>query len=60
MSSILPLSIMNKITKYVSEMNDDNFVIKFCDVGKINKNTKRLCTCSKCKIQIRTIIIRII
>ena len=55
MSSILPLSIMNKITKYVSEMNDDNFVIKFCDVGKINKNTKRLCTCSKCKIQIRTI-----
>ena len=51
----LPLPIMNKILKYVSEMNDDNFVIKFCDVGKINKNTKRLCTCFKCKTQIRTI-----
>ena len=55
MLPILPLPIMNKITKYVSEMNDDNFVIKFCEVGKINKNTKRLCTCSKCKTQIRTI-----
>ena len=55
MLSNLPLPIMNKITEYVSEMNDDNFVIKFCEVGKINKNTKRLCTCSKCKTQIRTI-----
>ena len=55
MLSNLPLPIMNKITEYVSEMNDDNFVIKFCEVGKINKNTKRLCTCSKCKKQIRTI-----
>ena len=55
MLPILPVPIMNKITKYVSEMNDDNFVIKFCEVGKINKNTKRLCTCSKCKTQIRTI-----
>lgn len=51
----LSLPIMNKITEYVSQMNDDNFVIKFCEVGKINKNTKRLCTCSKCKTQIRTI-----
>jgi hypothetical protein len=55
MLSNLPLPIMNKITEYVSQMNDDNFVIKFCEVGKINKNTKRLCTCSKCKTQTRTI-----
>jgi len=52
---MLPLQIINKITEYISEMNNDNFVIKFYEVGKINKNTNRLCTCSKCKTQIRTI-----
>lgn len=57
MLPILPLPIINKITKYVSQINNDNFVIKFCEVGKINKNTNRLCTCSKCK---KYIIMRIV
>jgi len=47
---MLPLAIMNKITKYISEMNNDDFIIKFCEVGKMNKNTKRLCTCCKRRI----------
>jgi hypothetical protein len=50
----LPISVINKITQYVSEINDDDYVIKFCDVGNINKQTKRLCLCYHCSSKIRT------
>ena len=47
----LPLTIVNKITKYVSELNDDDFIITFCDVGNIDRKTNRLCSC--CRIRTR-------
>lgn len=47
----LPLIVINKITKYVSEINNDKFIITFCDVGKISRKTNRLCSC--CKIRTR-------
>ena len=52
---MLPIQVVNKITEYVSEINDDDFVIKFCEIGKINKITKRLCVCLTCKQKIRTV-----
>ncbi len=53
---MLSLPIMNKITKYVSQMNNDDFVIKFCEIGKINKITKRLCTCCKRRTIMRIVL----
>lgn len=50
----LPLTVINKITKYVSEINNDGFIITFCEVGKIDRKTNRLCSCSRCKIRTRT------
>jgi hypothetical protein len=50
---LIPLSIINKITKYVSEINDDTFVITFCEVGKIDRKTNRLCSRPCCKIRTR-------
>jgi hypothetical protein len=53
----LPMEIVNYITKLASEINDDDFVIKFCEVGKINKTTKRLCLCAHCKIRTKMCIV---